>query len=171
MLYAVTNQNIAFLLHESCRATIRNINGNSISASQRTQLKASFSSFQTFCFYFLTLQDKHNINTLSINKKYFHLLLSRSERIFFLFLKLVQLHLIFSDKVRTLYIVYLCLLHLLIDHIMLFLNRPNSVILMFNFRYNSNIPVCIYLLHVSNYICSNKYVICNITMQDHNPDL
>ena len=68
----------------------------------------NLTSFPTF----LTLEDKHNIRTLSLNIKFIctRCETSLKSSLFCLFLKLVQIKFIFTDNVRILYIyIYTCM--------------------------------------------------------------
>jgi len=64
---------------------------------EQTILKGNSITMQIFVFYFLSLQNKNNICTLSIKIILFALTIDSP---FYLFLKLVHIDFIFSDKIQ-----------------------------------------------------------------------
>ena len=61
--------NKAFLVSDSCRATVRNGNSISVDFTENTfeNDENDLSDNLAVVFFFLTLQNKHNIRTLSVN--------------------------------------------------------------------------------------------------------
>ena len=77
MLYTATDQDIAFVVPDTCRATIRN--GNSIGADFSENIINTLLEQRLFLLLlhhldiildFLTLRDNHNIRTISENVKF-----------------------------------------------------------------------------------------------------
>jgi hypothetical protein len=77
LLYTATDQDITFLVPDSCRATIRN--GNSISGDVSENIIKKLLERRLFMLFlhnldiildFLTLRDKQNIRTMSENVKF-----------------------------------------------------------------------------------------------------